>query len=282
MSTLGYSVKLLSPEENLSSGLASYWNSDFSSLIQAVNKSKSVCETIFPQAVLDASRSCVIFSVMDENGKELLKQSASLRDKSIPDACMRTLVAAIEQIHAWAEDPRVPSEKRAFCKGFRLPDPKEDPDSYRLTGGMFSRKLHVLWGYQKEGTESVLPGSKISSKWDDAHTRKDIVKLCQGGLLRRVFRLKNFLLVGVIALLLYFVAFLPVKCPIHLCKVADGAYNYFLVEDKCPMRCTTDGCNRHLNDKNKCLAHVCRKCGRLLPITNNQGGVCDDCFWDIN
>ena len=281
MSANGYQVKLAGPECFLRSGINPYWHLDFANLIRGVNRAETVKEVVFPNPQQEPGGTAVSYALTDTEGNEVLEKSISLRDKAIPSRCRKKLQAAIDQMHTWAEDPRVPMEKREFCRRFRLPDPKKDPEAYRMSGGTFSRKLHVLWGYEKEGSKAFLPKSKISEKWDDAASREDIVAMCQGSILRRIFRPRNIFLVVLVAAGVYMGCFFPVKCPVHGCLVGNGAYNYLDIDGRCPKRCALPGCNRHLDDKEKCNAHKCTKCGKMMPTSNGQNGVCDDCFWDI-
>lgn len=283
MSANGYRVQFSSSDCLLRSGTKSYWHIDFASLLRAVNSTKSVNEVIFPEPLQESGGNTVTFALTDADGNEVLKKSVSLRNKVIPRSCLKKLQAAIDQMHKWADDSQVPIEKREFLRSFCLPDPKKDPDAYRMSGGPFSRKLHVLWGYEKVGSKSFLPKSKISEKWDDATSRKDIFTMCKCGILRSIFRPGNVLLALFISAIVYFGCFFPFecRCPVHNCVVAKGAYNYIDVEKRCPKRCVLAGCNRHLNDKENCNAHVCKKCKKVNPVSNGQDGVCDDCFWTI-
>ena len=281
MSATGYHVKLSGPDCVLKSGTNNYWQTDFQNLLRAVNSAEDVKEVVFPNPMPEQGCAGVSYALTDTEGNEILKHSISLKDKAIPSACLKKLQSAIDQIHKWADDPRVPQDRREFCKRFRLPDPQKDPEAYRMSGGMFSRKLHVLWGYEKPGSTAFMPKSKISEKWDDNASREDIVKKCQGSLLRRIFRMRNIIFAIAIAAGAYLGWFLPVKCPVHGCLVGNGAYNYLGIENRCPKRCALPGCNRHLDAKEKCNAHKCTKCGKMMPTSNGQNGVCDDCFWDI-
>lgn len=279
MGSSGYQVKLASPDCVLRVGTNPYWHLDFTNLLRGVNSAKSVNEVVFPDPTVEPGYCGVSFALTDVDGNEVLKHSSSLKEKAIPKHCLRKLQDAIDQLHAWAEDPRVPLEKRAFCKKFVLPDPKLDPEAYRLTGGLFSRRLHVLWGYQKVGSTSFLPTSRLAEKWDDASMRRNIFKECRGSLLRRVFKPRNIVLMLLVASVVYFGAFFQIKCPVHGCAIGKGIMCLYDYEARCPKRCALPDCNRHLDAKEKCNAHKCRKCGKMQPTSNGQGGVCDECFW---
>lgn len=281
MGTKGYQVKLSEPECLLRSGTTPYWHIDFVNLLRGVNGSKAVNEVVFPDPVQDSSGMSVSFALTDTKGNEVLRKSVSLRDKAIPSRCLRKLQAAIDQMHAWADDPRVPIEKREFCRRFLLPDPKKDPEAYRMTGGMFSRKLHVLWGYEKVGSKAFLPKSKFSDRWEDATSRKSVFAECKRSGVRRLFRLRNLLTVSLVSAVVYVGGYLPIQCPVHHCVIGKGVLCFLQIDARCPKRCALSNCNRHLDASGKCSAHKCRKCGRQIPMDCVRNGVCDDCFWAI-
>lgn len=275
-----YNVKLV-PSEVMKSGIRAYWHIDFINLIYSINSAKTVDEVIFPQVLPASDNSNVSYFVLDEKGNEVLAHSISLKEKSIPTHCLRKLQAAIEKLHAWAEDVRVPQEKREFCRNFLLPDPKKDPTAYRLSGGLFSRKLHVLWGYQKDGTSAFLPSSSASKNWGDAQLRKNIYKECRRSSWSRIFRIRNIILLLLMGVLLYVGFFFPVKCFRHRCVVGKGVYYYLIMNPSCPMCCSSLNCNSNLDEERKCDGHKCKQCNRQLPISNDQSGICDDCFWEL-
>ncbi len=281
MSASGYQVRLPNAGCVLKIGASSYWHKDFQSLLRELNRAKSVGEAVFPELAVGEGGATVAYAVSDESGREILRRSRSLRTAVIPRRCLLKLQTAIDQLHAWAEDSRVPQELREFCREFRLPNPKEDPEAYRLTGGMFSRQLHVLWGYEKPGTEAVLPRSKISEKWEDVAKRKDVVEMCKRGFLRRVFRPRNVVFALVLAAAVYMGGFFPVCCAVHCDLIGKGVYNLWRAEERCPRRCALPGCNRHLDANGKCNGHKCPTCGRQMPTSLEQNGKCDDCFWEI-
>lgn len=283
MSTPGYYVGLVHSDCILQSGLKSFWHADYAAVIRAVNKSEKVKDPVFPSALPDPKSTGVSFVLTDESGNEMLKNSRSLKSTTIPRRCLAKLQAAVNQLHAWAEDPRVPVDKREFCRKFALPDPKKDPDAYRITGGLFSRKLHVLWGYQKEGSSAFLPSSRLSAKWDDNNARKNIFKVCKGPVWRRIVRslFKSVLITAAIGTAVYLGLYIPVRCPVHQCVVGNGVLCYRDRVGSCPRRCDLKGCNRHLDAKEKCNAHECTICHRMLPTSVGQNGICDTCYTTV-
>lgn len=281
MGVKGYQVKVSGAECLLHSGTTPYWHIDFVNLLRGVNGSKAVNEVVFPDPVQDSSGMSVSFALTDTKGREVLRKSISLRDRAIPNRCLKTLQAAIDQMHTWADDSRVPMEKREFCRMFRLPDPRKDPEAYRMTGGMFSRKLHVLWGYEKVGSKAFLPMSRISERWDDAASRKSVFSECKRIGMRRFFRFRNLLIVSLLSAAAYVWACLPIQCSVHHCAVGNGILCFLQIDARCPKRCILSNCNRHLDASGKCSAHKCMKCGRQVPLDSVRNGVCDDCFWAI-
>ena len=281
MGATGYRVQLGGSDELLKIGTTPYWQLDFQNVLLEVNRAKTVDEPLFPNLVADLGNARGTFVVMDGAGHEILRHSTSLAKAALPRSCLNALQAAIDQLHAWAEDPRVPPEKREFCRSFCLPDPQKDPNAYRMTGGPFSRKLHVLWGYEKKGSSAFLPKSKISETWEDAANRRNVGEMCRGSLIRRVFRLWNILLGLVLAALVEILFFLPVKCPLHGCVVGRGIRNSWGIEERCPKRCSVPTCGRHLNVNGVCMAHRCRKCGAAISLANGQKDVCDSCFLEL-
>ncbi len=281
MGSEGYEIRQCEPENIMSSGHRQYWSPDFANIIREVDN--KVGAAIFPTATYSKSEGSVTFSIGDFARSGNLRDSCSLKEKAIPDRCLKMLQKAIDLLHSWAEEPGVPKDKQDFCRGFRLPDPRKSPEAYRMTGGAFTRQLHVLWGYQKDSSEPFLPKSSRSEKWDDNSQRMDIVVACQGSWLRRLFRPRNILLAAIASALAYFGFFMPVRCPVHHDQiVGKGIWRVFTAEDQCPLRCVRPGCNKHLDENMKCNAHKCRRCGLEKPLHNEESGLCEDCFWHVD
>lgn len=252
-----------------------YWHADFNGLLQDAGRLDDGSDSVFP-SVAAATDGEVTYVQMDAAGNDVLGWSTSLKRHEIPRRCLKSLQRAIDRMHAWAEDPGVPYEKRAFCREFRLPDPKKCPEAYRLAGHGFSRRLYVLWGYEKEGTAAFLPSSRISAKWEDAGERRDVAQTCRNGLWRRMFRPRNLFLAMLAASAACFEFLVPATCPVHQCVVGYGSRLFADAESHCPLRCGRSGCGRHLDADGKCAAHECRSCGREMPTT--EIGICDDCL----
>ncbi len=136
---------------------------------------REVAGDTYPQAdyELGGEDPHVVFSKV-RFGRELLKRSKDY-DQSKPSSTeVARVQGQIEQIHALANDPNVPSDRREFFRDFRLPDPKAMPECWR-TMGFFRKRLHILWGMEKVGKNATfLPSSKNSLEWADGKNRKKV------------------------------------------------------------------------------------------------------------
>ncbi len=257
-----------------------YYLPEYKSVLRELNR--SVGREIFPSVEQEDSR--LVFLLSDGGS---LAASRCIGETSVSKADLASLATAIETLHAWATNSAVPEEKRRFCRGFRLPDPETMPEAYRITK---DGRLRVLWGYEKTDAHTVLPLSKVAQEWDDSGERKNPVLLIKkrnkGQFVRRLFSKTNVAL----ALFAGVLAVPNVRCSVHDCVIGRGLWNYFLIDQRCPARCTlsltdangqTSVCNRHLTKAKTCLAHRCKTCGKELPLRLNQGGECDKCFWEI-
>ena len=271
----GYKVKfspIVQPED---ADGTSYFMSELGLLLNEVDAS------LFPSVVPIEGRQGVIY-YMYENGVERLCKSTSLKHKRIPAHCIQQLANAIEILHSWAEDPSVPADRRKLFQNFRLPDPRLNPEVYRLTWSVFpkKRKLHVLWGL-KVNDNSLLPQSKVSEKWPDANRRKKIQDVCKRSILHQLFSFKVIVFVGILVGILYTLVYLLRDFPIHCTRhpevlVGDGIFNYIRAEQICTHKCVT--CGEHLDENLCCSEHSCKRCYKTKPIRKNQYGICDDCF----
>lgn len=91
MRAKGYQVKLSAPECLLRSGTTPYWHIDFVNLLRGVNGLETVNEVLFPEPIQASDGMSVSFALTDAKGNEVLRKSFSLRDKTIPNRCLKTL-----------------------------------------------------------------------------------------------------------------------------------------------------------------------------------------------
>ncbi len=114
-----------------------------------------------PRATVDSSN-FVLFQHY-ENGKEICSCSQPITAANpIPHAQLDELRFALSGFKAKASDPKCDPEARKLIDCFRLPDPKKDPELYRIYGTGKNRRLVVLWGAEKEVDSAVAPLEAIS------------------------------------------------------------------------------------------------------------------------
>ena len=93
-----------------------------------------------------------------ESGKELCSQSEPVTAKNpIPHDQAEQLRVALTAFKAKASDPTCDPDSRKLIDCFRLPDPKKDPELYRVVGSGRRRRLIVLWGAEKEQDSAIVP-----------------------------------------------------------------------------------------------------------------------------
>ncbi|MDB4547074.1 trypsin-like peptidase domain-containing protein [Akkermansiaceae bacterium] len=94
-------------------------------------------------------------------GKEV--SSESRQAKGIPSAQRKKLEDSIQRLKDRASAPDVDSNVKKIIEAFRLPDPRKDPELYRLYGSRWNPKLMVVWGCEKEEGTS-LPPEEVSQR----------------------------------------------------------------------------------------------------------------------
>ena len=120
------------------------------------------------------------FSMMDDRGRELCGDSASLEDGvKIPQAAVAAFQEQLQAFHKLAQDPQLRNQRefRQFIEDFRLPDPMRMKNAWRMTRGKHPRLL-VLWGwYDKCGGlgTTFLPKSTVSGAAFGDGSRDDVM-----------------------------------------------------------------------------------------------------------
>ncbi|MDB4434279.1 hypothetical protein N9142_03995, partial [Akkermansiaceae bacterium] len=94
-------------------------------------------------------------------GKEVASQSRAA--KGISSAQRQKLEGSIQRLKDRAAAPDVDSNVKKIIEAFRLPDPRKDPELYRLYGSRWNPKLMVVWGCEKEEGTS-LPPEEVSQR----------------------------------------------------------------------------------------------------------------------
>ncbi|MBQ9693875.1 MAG: trypsin-like peptidase domain-containing protein [Kiritimatiellae bacterium] len=145
---------------------------EFQEALRSVQRSAK--EDVFPEVEFDPENEIVTFRKY-ENGKEILGASHSIHRGRISKKELKRLEHVVEKLHESAEDVTMPTDKRAFFKNFRLPDPLTMPECWRVTGGWFQKRLCVLWGIERDGGGATfLPTSSNSIKLDGTEIRRPI------------------------------------------------------------------------------------------------------------
>ena len=134
---------------------------------------RDIASETYPQAVfeLDGSAPYVTFSKVNKFGMEILRGSKSVDQRKPTSSEVVRVQEEIERIHAMANNPRIPLDRREFFRNFQLPNPRYMPECWRTTG-FFRKRLHILWGLTKGGKHSTfLPASANAGDWDDKQSR---------------------------------------------------------------------------------------------------------------
>ncbi|MDB4398278.1 trypsin-like peptidase domain-containing protein [Akkermansiaceae bacterium] len=109
---------------------------------------------------------------VEEDGESVLCQmfasskevsSLSRQAKGIPAAQRKKLEESIKRLKERASAPDVDSNVKKIIEVFKLPDPRKDPELYRLYGSRWNPKLMVVWGCEKEEGTS-LPPEEVSRR----------------------------------------------------------------------------------------------------------------------
>ena len=114
-----------------------------------------------PRATVDSSN-FVLFQHY-EDGQEICSRSQPVTAANpLPRAQFDQLRAALTAFKAKTQDPKCDPEARKLIDCFRLPDPKKDPELYRIYGSGKNKRLVVLWGAEKEVDSAVTPLEAIN------------------------------------------------------------------------------------------------------------------------
>ena len=142
------------------------WESEFQYAL------RGIAGDTYPQAdyVLEGDDPHVVFSKINL-GMDILKNSKSYNQRKPSTSEVVRVQDQIEQIHALANDPNIPTDRREFFRNLQLPNPRYMPECWRTTG-FFRTRLHVLWGLTKGGKHSTfLPASGNAADWNDKQSR---------------------------------------------------------------------------------------------------------------
>jgi len=96
--------------------------------------------------------------------QEVLCQSRPASPRNpIPARQLQLLSRCLEDFKRKADSPETTPNNRHIIQQFKLPDFDRDPELYRVSGGFWNRRLHVLWGCER-AAESSLPSAAALAK----------------------------------------------------------------------------------------------------------------------
>ena len=114
----------------------------------------------------------------DRSGREMCGLSRSLTNPKtmVPESEIDALVDSLDRFHKEAENAANTDGARQFVREYRVPDPRQMRDAWRVGRSGRFKKLLLLWGYHPKGAANdvVLPLTPTSSSWDDAKLRVDL------------------------------------------------------------------------------------------------------------
>ena len=140
---------------------ADYWNVKY----QLGENPESVFPQAEPQQGENGELESVEFSAVNLYGREALRNSKDISQTRVPKSEVERIQRELESLHALAENPNVPEERRNFYRNLRLPDPSQIPFAWRISG-LFRKHLHILWGFgtSRNGDGTFLPKTTKSEK----------------------------------------------------------------------------------------------------------------------
>ena len=101
----------------------------------------------------------VMFSAYSAEGKELLSRSVSATSARIPRKEWQAFRTAVEALESLLEDRRTEDDNRKAIAAFRIPDPETYPGFFRVSGPIWKRRFHLIWGCEHKLKTGVIPGS---------------------------------------------------------------------------------------------------------------------------
>lgn len=95
------------------------------------------------------------------NGQEVCGESQIAR--RIPKSEARRVQTALKRLQSRLDDPRIAPHAAQVIRGFKLPDPRRMPECYRLYGSGLTKRLIILWGFERASVTSVPANGNIQS-----------------------------------------------------------------------------------------------------------------------
>ncbi len=113
-------------------------------------------EEFFPRMEVQSDGKSVVCQLFIK-GKEVASTSRSSEKEGIPKSEEKRLKEAVAKLKERASADGVDDTTRTILDNFTLPNPRKDPELYRLYGSRFRPKLLVVWGCEKETGTSIPP-----------------------------------------------------------------------------------------------------------------------------
>lgn len=121
------------------------------------------------ETVVDGKESCGLFRRFD-GGIEVVSRSRKVGSSGVPKKELARLANAVNAMRRAAEHPDTQPHNRMLLRNFRLPNPELDPDLYRLSGPLWKRRLHIIWGCEQTQDSSIAPEQATNTlKADQLH-----------------------------------------------------------------------------------------------------------------
>ena len=160
----------------LHSGMHPYWDAHWKGIIlEFLSDSHPNVEVDYDKR---GDGFCALFRKDDRSGREMCRPSRSLVDPKtmVPESEIDALVDSLDRFHKEAENAANTDGARQFVREYRVPDPRQMRDAWRVGRSGRFKKLLLLWGYHPNGAANdvVLPLTPTSSSWDDAKRRVDL------------------------------------------------------------------------------------------------------------
>ena len=167
----------------LRSGNYLYWDAQLQQIVQA--DLGRFCPEVSHISASDGVFSAE-FRQNSLGTQELCRNSIPISDwrARIPEGELEEFVAAIDAMHQKAKERNVVGDSARFIRDFRVPDPREMPEAWRVSPGRPGHLL-VLWGFAGSPTAAVLPLTETSKAWPDADRRVDLCDALKSALLKR-------------------------------------------------------------------------------------------------
>jgi len=175
-----------------SEAIGDYWGLDCQGVLRNVAGEK--CTRFFAEATRPEGKDGPVLFSMRRGRREVVSRSVMAEPGSLPMSEIDDFLASVEYFNMLALSD-VP-QMRELVREFQLPDPKKQPECYRMYGSFWRRRLLVLWGFNyatKGGQLAATNHADLAAKLRplaDRHYRLKVVA--------RVFlRLLLALLLGV-------------------------------------------------------------------------------------